>query len=89
MELLLSSKVKRELKRLKFKKPSLAKKILKQLKLFEENSKHPSLRLHRLKGDLRNSWSISIESDLRMLYYVEEGKAIFFELGTHDEVYGK
>lgn len=89
MELLLSSKVKKELEKLKHKQASLAKKIQKQLKLFKENPQHPSLRLHKLKGGLKNAWSISVERNFRILYYLEEEQAVCFELGSHDEVYRK
>lgn len=36
----------RELKKIKNKQPRLFKKIQKQLKIFQENTKHPSLRTH-------------------------------------------
>ena len=89
MEFLLSSSVKKELKRLKLKRPKLARKIQTQLKLFAESPKHPSLRLHKLKGQLGNSWSISIEENYRMIYYIKDAKAVFFDIGTHDQVYKK
>lgn len=78
MELLFSSGVKKELKRLKLKQPKLVRKIHSQLKIFREDPKYPSLRLHKLKGQLNDSWSISIEGNYRMLYYIKDGKAVFF-----------
>lgn len=89
MEPLFSSEVKKELKKIKAKQPKLSKKIQNQLKIFTEDPKHPSLRLHKLKGHLNNAWSISIDENYRMLFYVTNGKAIFFKLGTHDQVYKK
>ncbi len=59
----------------------------KQLKLFEENENHPSLRCHKLQGKLEGYWSISIGLGMRMLYYIRDGEAYFFDIGTHDEVY--
>lgn len=89
MDVSLSSDVLRYLKEAQKKNPKLLKKIHKQLGLFKENPRHPSLRTHKLEGKLSNSWSISIEGNIRMLYYISDGNAIFFLIGTHDEVYKK
>lgn len=62
--------------------------IEKQVKLFESNQKHPSLRTHKLTGNLTNRWSISISKGLRMVYLIlDENIAYFIDLGTHNEVY--
>jgi len=62
-------------------------KIQKQLKLFQIDSRHNSLRLHKLKGELKNVWSISIDRNHRLLYIEDEQSIYFFDMGTHDEVY--
>ena len=51
--------------------------------------KHPSLRTHKLKGNLVNTWSISVEGNIRLIYTVKNNEAIFFKIGSHDEVYRK
>ena len=84
-----STEVTNELKQIKQKQPQLFKKIQKQLKFFKENIKHPSLRTHKLKGNLSNTWSISIEGNIRLIYSIKNNEAIFFKLGNHDEVYRK
>lgn len=66
---------------------SLSKKIQKQLKLFQENPHHPSLRLHKVTREVENTWSISIDMSLRMLYTETEESYYFFEIGNQDEVY--
>lgn len=78
-----------ELKKLKHKQPLLFKKIQKQLNFFQNDIKHPSLRTHKLVGNLSNEWSISIEGNIRLIYYIENNVAIFFKIGNHDEVYRK
>lgn len=78
-----------ELKKIKQKQPQLFKNIQKQLKLFKVNVKHPSLGTHKLKGNLANTWSISIESNIRLIYTVKNNEAIFFKIGNHDEIYRK
>lgn len=89
MEYSFSQEVIRDLKRIKKKHPSLYTKIKKQLVLFTENHKHPSLRTHKLKGNLSKSWSIFIAENIRMIYLWEENYAVFFKIGTPDEVYKK
>lgn len=84
-----STETTNELKQIKNKDPQLFKKIQKQLKLFKENVNHPSLRTHKLKGNLSNTWSISIEGNFRIIYFIKNNKAIFFKIGNHDEVYRK
>jgi len=73
--------------KLKQKQPLLFRKIQKQLKTFKENITRPSLRTHKLKGNLTDTWSISIEGNVRLIYSVKNNEAIFFKLGNHDEVY--
>lgn len=71
------------------KNPKLSKKVQKQLKFFSIDPKHPSLKTHKLKGGLSARWSISIEGNIRMIYYFKGDEAVFFDIGTHDEVYRK
>lgn len=87
MKITFSTVVSRHLAEIKMKNPKLFKKISSKLHLFKENPHHPSLRNHKLSG--KNRWSISIEMNLRMLYYMQEDEAIFFMIGTHDQVYRK
>jgi len=66
----------------------LANRIEKQILLFEENPKHPSLRIHKLSGNHPNMWSISITMSIRMIYLLlEDNQALFIKIGTHDQVY--
>jgi len=47
------------------------------------------LRTHKLTGDLNNLWSFSVDYDFRIVFFFSEPhtKAVFVDLGTHDEVY--
>jgi len=68
----------------------LAGKIQRQIRLFESNPKHPSLRLHKLSGTLDNMWSLSITMSIRMVYCLTSKETAYFvDIGTHDEVYRK
>jgi mRNA-degrading endonuclease YafQ of YafQ-DinJ toxin-antitoxin module len=42
--------------------------LFKALRLLDENERHPSLRLHQLKGDLAGIWSASASSSLRITF---------------------
>ena len=64
-----------------------SKKIQKQLKLFQSNPRHKSLRLHRITREVKDVWSISIDIKTRMLYIDEDEEFYFFTIGSHDEVY--
>lgn len=54
---------------------------------------HPSLRTHKLQGDLSETWSCSINYSYRIIFeFIESSdkqeKAILLvNLGSHDEVY--
>ncbi len=89
MDFAISPDLEKELKKIKARDRQLAQKIEKQLILFQTNHFHPSLRVHKLTGSLDNIWSISIDRNTRMLYILEENGALFFDIGTHDQVYKK
>ncbi len=69
--------------------PELLEQYAKTLKLLEINPHHPSLRLHKLKGKLKNLHSISINISYRltMEFYISEKQIIPIAIGTHDQVY--
>ena len=48
----------------------------------------PSLKAHKLSGKLKEFWSFRVDYDERILFYfTEEEKAVFVDIGSHDEVY--
>jgi mRNA-degrading endonuclease YafQ of YafQ-DinJ toxin-antitoxin module len=48
----------------------------------------PTLKTHKLSGKFRDFWSFSIDYDARVLFYfTEDDKAVFVDIGSHDEVY--
>lgn len=49
------------------------KTFLKALGLLDDNEKHPSLRVHKLEGDRRGSWSASASEVLRLTFERLEG----------------
>jgi mRNA-degrading endonuclease YafQ of YafQ-DinJ toxin-antitoxin module len=71
------------------KHPEMRAQYAKTLQLLELNPLHPSLRLHRLKGRLRDLHSVSINLSYRITieFLIEESIIIPIAVGAHDEVY--
>lgn len=88
-----STPAKKKLTEIKKKSPKLFIKIQKQLEILVSNPRHPSLRLHKLKGKMCDSWSISADTDYRIIFYYQKNSAsndeaiVIYMLGTHQEVY--
>jgi len=59
-----------------------------KMEQFQQDPFQPTLRTHKLSGKMKNTWSFSIEFDARVIFYfTDDGKAVFIDIGTHDEVY--
>jgi len=58
---------------------------IKKEKIFKENPLHPSLRLHELRGDFKGIWSISINTNYRIIFERQKnGDILFISIGNHD-----
>ena len=44
------------------------RRLLKALALLDANERHPSLRVHELRGDLAGVWSVSASKELRITF---------------------
>lgn len=83
----------RAFKRLIRKSPNLRLPIERTLRQLYEDPFHPSLHTHKLRGDLSDVWSSSIDYSYRILFEFvdnfEEGEEtiLLLNVGTHDEVY--
>ena len=71
------------------KHPDLLNQYEKTLKLLELNPNHPSLRLHELKGKLKEIYSVSINISYRITLelIITENDIILIDVGPHDQVY--
>lgn len=76
----------KKLRLLSKKDPKLVRKIQQQLKTFQIDPKTPSLRVHKLRGNLSHTWSISVTSSFRLLY-IHDSEYYFFDMGEHDDIY--
>ena len=93
MKLIAEKKFKKAFKRVIKKNPRLEKKILAVLDLLEIDPFTPSLKSHKLTGNLANFWSCSVTYDCRIIFTfsnetgLSEVVIILIDIGTHDEVY--
>ena len=88
-DLIFSPRFIKKLRQIKRTDEKLNELIKKQIGLFKNSPKAHSLRLHKLKGNLKNTWSISINKSFRLIYTEETTVYYFIDLGFHDEIYEK
>ncbi len=78
----------------KFKKflkkhPDMIKKYEKTVFLLENNPFHPSLRLHKLQGEKKEFYSVSLDIQYRIIldFIIIDKKIFLIDIGTHDDIY--
>lgn len=61
----------------------------KTLILLNANPHHPSLRLHKLKGNMSAFYSVSLDLQYRIIldFIIVDEVIILLDIGAHDEVY--
>jgi addiction module RelE/StbE family toxin len=60
-------------------------KATQKMAVFEKNPFDPQLKTHKLKGELQNYWSYSINRSYRILFcFLNENKALYYDIGTHE-----
>jgi len=69
--------------------PEVIPQYEKTLKLLEVNPYHPSLGLHKLKGKLKELYSVSINIAYRICldFIIDDNRIILIDVGSHDDVY--
>lgn len=83
----------RAFKRYVRKNPQLKSKIVTVLELLVNDPFHPSLKSHKLRGQLEGLWACSVEYDCRIVFVfrqdsnTNEELIVLIDIGTHDEVY--
>jgi addiction module RelE/StbE family toxin len=70
---------------------NLKAKYQKTINILQQNPFHPSLRLHKLKGNLKEYYSISLDLEYRIIldFIIVENEIILIDIGSHDDVYDK
>lgn len=83
----------RTLKRLVRQNPQLRSQIEQTLQQLSEEPFAPTLQTHKLKGDLSDRWSCSIDYKNRIVFKfvqnseLDEEEIFLLTLGSHDDVY--
>jgi mRNA interferase YafQ len=84
---------KKAFKRLIKKNPQLQDKVFAVLDLLADNAFTPSLKSHKLTGQLEGLWSCSVTYDCRIIYTFKQDEElgdnliVLIDIGTHEEVY--
>jgi mRNA interferase YafQ len=65
----------------------LAKEVFELIELLNDDPYNPGLRLHKLRNDFEEYWSISAGDNLRIVFYYIEDTIVLFDIGGHEEVY--
>lgn len=84
---------KRSFKRLTKKNLQLREKILEVLNILTQDPFTPSLKSHKLTGQLSGWWSCSVSYDCRIIFGLTknsetgEDLIVLLDIGSHDEVY--
>ncbi len=71
------------------KHPQLSDKFKEVLLKIEENPFQSTLKIHKLKGRLKDKYGISLDHKYRIIVIVQldEKEVILLDIGTHDEIY--
>lgn len=83
----------RKLKRLLKQNPQLRSLTEQKLEEISENPFNPRLRTHKLKGELSDKWSCSLDYNNRIIFRfidnpnAEEKDILLLTIGSHDQVY--
>ncbi|MBD3794580.1 MAG: type II toxin-antitoxin system YafQ family toxin [Epsilonproteobacteria bacterium] len=69
--------------------PQIYNRYEKTMWLLKDNPFHPSLRLHKLKRELSEYYSISMDMRYRIImdFIIVENEIILLDIGSHDDVY--
>ena len=93
MEVVWSSGFNRSFRKITNKNPQLKDQIAKVLRLLADDPFTPSLKSHKLGGDLAGLWSCSVAYDCRIIFNFSEDEELLemvillVDIGSHDEVY--
>jgi mRNA interferase YafQ len=88
IELVWGSSFRRAYKKIIKQNPQLKEKLAKSLKIFQKEPFHPTLKTHKLSGELIDLYAFSIGYDCRVVFkFMRQDEALLITLGPHDKVY--
>lgn len=87
------SSFRRAFRRVVRKNPQIEERIFEVLELLVADPFAPSLKAHKLRGELDGLWACWVEYDCRIVFTFardtdsDEELIVLIDIGTHDEVY--
>ncbi len=76
-----SNRFKRSLAKLP---PHIQKVVIKKEAIFVNNPFDKTLKTHKLKGNLKDFWSFSVNYSFRIVFeFVKKDEVIFYDIGDH------
>ena len=86
---IVTDEYKKRLKKFFKRHPDMLKRYAKAVMILETDPFHPSLRLHKLNGNLKEYFSVSINMEYRIVidFIVKDDEIIPIDIGSHDDVY--
>ncbi|QLE59221.1 type II toxin-antitoxin system YafQ family toxin [Nostoc sp. TCL26-01] len=93
MEVVWSSGFKGSFRKITKENPQLKNQIVNVLRLLADDPFTPSLKSHKLTGNLAGLWSCSVAYDCRIIFNLSEDDKLLemiillIDIGSHDEVY--
>jgi mRNA-degrading endonuclease YafQ of YafQ-DinJ toxin-antitoxin module len=63
----------------------LQEEVVEKIELFESDPTHSQLKVHKLKGKLKNRYSFSVNYQTRIIYrQLSRSEVAFLAIGDHD-----
>lgn len=88
IEIVLTSSFRKSFKRKVRGNKKLEQRFRDRVAIFQNDPFDARLRTHQLSGQLDGHWSFSVDYDCRVVFsFVEPNRALFVDIGTHEEVY--
>lgn len=87
MKIVLTPHFRRSFKRLVSRNEKMKQVVRDHLKQFEKNPQDQRLKDHALVGKFNGYRAFSMGYDLRAIYQKKGEVYIFFDIGTHDQIY--
>lgn len=68
--------------------PSLKEEVKEKINLFKNKKNHTILKTHKLKGSLKNTYSFSVNYQIRIVFeYGNKNTVNLLYIGDHDDLY--
>lgn len=62
-------------------------KVAKAIDLLKKDAFHPSLKTHKLHGELKDFYACSVGYDRRIIFEFVKDNIVLLAFGSHDQIY--